>query len=379
MKASIETTKTFQEEYEKIKAKIPECRAYKALEAVKPLLNERPLVLYGAGSLGKRICGICEELGIKVSFFCDHNEEGTCNDVQIIRPETLREKLSNAVVVICSWTYNDEINSTLQGLLGFPNEQIIPCPSEFASWNSPQGFNIHLNGYEWAYNFFNDDLSRQLVLDRISLILLDKGLKVNTKSDCYYEDEFIKLGNHEIFVDGGAFTGDSVISFINTVSKSDVMFHIYSFEPDKGNYELALNNLRGYPNVTIEQKGLWSSEKILTFSEHTTNTLNSSFVNQGGTKTYFVPVTSLDAYFKGKSDNELPSLIKMDIEGAEKEALLGSAEIIKRRKPKLAICAYHKPEDIYELPRIILNIRNDYRFCLRQHEKGQYDTVLYAV
>ena len=378
MNTNIEITKTFQDEYEKIKTKIPECPAYKTLETIKSLLNKRPLVLYGAGSLGKRICSMCEELGLHVSFFCDRNEEGICNGVQIIKPETLREELSNAVVVICSWTYNEEINSTLQGL-GFPKEDIIPCPSKFASWNSPQGFDIHLNGYEWAYNFFCDDLSKQLVLDRIRLILLDKGLEVNTSSDCYYEEEFIKLGSHEIFVDGGAFTGDSVINFINRIRKSDGVFHICAFEPDKGNYEQALNNLRDYPNVTIEQKGLWSSEMILAFSEHTTNTLGSSFVNFGGTKTYFVPVTSLDEYFKGRSDTELPSFIKMDIEGAEKEALLGSVEIIKRRKPMLAICAYHKPEDIYELPLTILNIRKDYKFCLRQHENGQYETVLYAV
>jgi len=69
----------------------------------------------------------------------------------------------------------------------------------------------------------------------------------------------------------------------------------------------------------------------------------------------------------------------MDIEGAEKEAQLGAADIIRRVKPKLAICAYHKPEGIYELPQTIMSIRNDCRFCLRQHLASGVDTVLYAV
>jgi len=55
----------------------------------------------------------------------------------------------------------------------------------------------------------------------------------------------------------------------------------------------------------------------------------------------------------------------MDIEGSEKEALMGAANIIKAAKPKLAICAYHKTEDIYELPQTILNIRDDYKLALR--------------
>ena len=99
----------------------------------------------------------------------------------------------------------------------------------------------------------------------------------------------------------------------------------------------------------------------------------------GSNDRYSIAVTGLDMFFSEAAEEKLPTFIKMDIEGAEKEALMGAKEIIKRRKPKLAICAYHKPEDIYELPQTILGIRDDYRFVLRQHEYGCYDTVLYAV
>ncbi len=76
---------------------------------------------------------------------------------------------------------------------------------------------------------------------------------------------------------------------------------------------------------------------------------------------------------------EWPTLIKMDIEGAEKEALLGAEKIIKEKKPKLIICAYHKPEDIYELPRTIMEMRNDYKFTLWQIGESFWDIILYAV
>jgi len=70
----------------------------------------------------------------------------------------------------------------------------------------------------------------------------------------------------------------------------------------------------------------------------------------------------------------------MDIEGAELEALKGAERIIREHKPKLAICAYHKPEDIYTLPEFIKGCRDDYRLYLRHYSPyNTFDTVLYAV
>jgi len=68
----------------------------------------------------------------------------------------------------------------------------------------------------------------------------------------------------------------------------------------------------------------------------------------------------------------------MDIEGAEKEALIGAEQIIRKVKPKLAICVYHKPEDIYELTRLIYNFNPNYKFALRQQANLLAETVVYA-
>jgi hypothetical protein len=124
---------------------------------------------------------------------------------------------------------------------------------------------------------------------------------------------------------------------------------------------------------------LWFDETELLFAPNTDDRAGSSFITGAAGEKYPVPVTSLDAYFKNEAEGGLPTFIKMDIEGAELGALLGAVEIIRQNKPRLAICAYHKLEDIYELPRAILAIRKDYRFALRQHAPGCWDTVLYAV
>ena len=68
----------------------------------------------------------------------------------------------------------------------------------------------------------------------------------------------------------------------------------------------------------------------------------------------------------------------MDIEGAEKEALLGAEKITREQKPKLAISIYHKNEDIWEIPSLILEMNPEYRFYIRHYSFRFAETVLYA-
>ena len=68
----------------------------------------------------------------------------------------------------------------------------------------------------------------------------------------------------------------------------------------------------------------------------------------------------------------------MDIEGSELEALKGSSAIIQKDKPKLAICVYHKANDLFAIPEFIKSLRSDYKFYLRNHQMIPEDTVLYA-
>jgi FkbM family methyltransferase len=368
--------KTFCGEFAKIEEELPRCKFSSQFRDIKAHHEDRPIVLYSASRLASSVLDLCIGQGIDVARVCDRSVTGSYCGIPIINPQTLRNGFADAVVIVCSRAYNKEICEDLN-TWGFSSKQVIPCPFESAYFESQNRFRRHFEGYAWAHDFFQDEISKQLVIDRLRLCLLDLPLSVNTSCDCYYEDGFISLSENEIFVDAGAYVGDSAEAFIRKTSSRG--YHVYAFEPDKRNFEQAVHNLSKYSNVHVVQKGLWSMETELVFSQNTSNMAGSSFVIGTSENRYAVPVTSLDCFFKNKEDNEIPTFIKMDIEGAEKEALLGAAEIIRRRKPKLAICAYHKPEDIYELPRTILSIRDDYKFALRQHEFGCWDTVLYAV
>lgn len=92
--------------------------------------------------------------------------------------------------------------------------------------------------------------------------------------------------------------------------------------------------------------------------------------------TNFVPVTTIDSVV---SEKEKVTYIKMDVEGAELQSLKGAKETIMRDTPKLAICIYHRQDDLWKIPEYILSLNKKYRFYIRHYCSYYYETVLYAV
>ncbi len=87
-----------------------------------------------------------------------------------------------------------------------------------------------------------------------------------------------------------------------------------------------------------------------------------------------IPVTRLDAAIEGNV-----TFIKLDVEGAEYEALKGAEKLIQNCRPTLAVSVYHKAQDIWELPELILSMAPEYTFYLRHYSLSSEETVLYAV
>jgi hypothetical protein len=89
-----------------------------------------------------------------------------------------------------------------------------------------------------------------------------------------------------------------------------------------------------------------------------------------------VPVVSLDGFFAGR---EAPTLIKMDIEGAEADALQGAGVTLRSAAPTLAISVYHFPTDLWTIPLLINRLMPSGRLYLRHYTNEIDDTVCYAV
>lgn len=174
----------------------------------------------------------------------------------------------------------------------------------------------------------------------------------------------------EVFVDVGAYDGDSTQAFMEW--SGNHYNSIYCFEPDSTNLERLLFRFPSPDKlkVSVIQKGAWSSNGELYFSGEGEEA--KIMQNVQGTA---VPVVKLDDAI----GDERVTYIKMDIEGAEFEALCGAKGLIVRDKPKLAICVYHKSEDIFKIPKLILDYNPDYRLYFGHYTLRWADTVMYAI
>lgn len=175
-----------------------------------------------------------------------------------------------------------------------------------------------------------------------------------------------------LYVDCGAFVGDTYESLITCIDENKLVLEKYiGIEADLSNYlelEKCINKSTRHFNCELYNVAVCEKEQDLHFR------------NDGSTASSIVKES--DTVVKGKAIDDLgiiPTHIKMDIEGAETAALLGAEKTIRKYKPRLAICTYHTPEDFYNIILLINSWNLGYRFEYRVYEDAGVDSVLYAV
>ncbi len=223
------------------------------------------------------------------------------------------------------------------------------------------------------------------IVEAMHMQLLELGVKeeilLNYKDfsaavlehELYFDTNLIKFHENEVFVDAGALNLETSLRFMEACKKSHVQhYRIHAFEPDCISYDNCKNMVKNMTNADIQlyNAGLWSKDTTLYFAE-TGNAASQISTEQTG--------TSIKAVALDNCISDLVTFIKMDIEGAELEALKGSREILKRYRPKLAISLYHKKEDLVELPSYIKELVPEYKLYIRHYSNASIETVLYAV
>ena len=179
-------------------------------------------------------------------------------------------------------------------------------------------------------------------------------------------------------IDGGGCYGDSATYF---ASKAGPSGRVFSFEFDPVNVGIFRANMSLNPDlarrITLCESPLWSSSGVrLNFtSDGPATRMQQDPAGDG--RQFFRETACIDDL---RRDQGIPRIdfIKMDIEGAETEALRGAARTIRECRPKMALCIYHKPEHYFELARWIDSIAPGYEFSLAQMTDMEWETVLYA-
>ena len=226
--------------------------------------------------------------------------------------------------------------------------------------------------FDKLYHKLSDDISRRTLENVLhGRVSGDwKYFRDIYVEDQYFADDIVRLSQQEIFLDIGAYIGDTA-EYIVKMTRGNYS-KIYCFEPDKKCLDILRKNTEKYLNIEIVEKGAWNKYEKLLIREDSEHGA-SSVGNHTG---YEIEVDCIDNCI---DENVCVTHIKMDIEGAELQALQGAKRTIQTHKPKLAICVYHKNEDLLDISNYILSIVPEYQLFLRHHNISGTETVLYAI
>ncbi|MBN7573061.1 hypothetical protein C1H57_00400 [Clostridium sp. 2-1] len=327
---------------------------------------------------------------IKVDYLCDNNPNKWGKEykgIKCISPDELK-KLKNVVVI--------PLIGDLRGVQEQLDDMKIRHINPFALFfdmivNLPmdrEWFVNNSNKFLEVYNIIDDDKSKRIYADVISNRIGEKCL-LNDYEEIYSDGEYFdhgvfRLGKNEGFVDCGAYIGDSISEFLEVTENN--FDAIYSFEMDKNNFEILKNNVMKIDEAIANKIecfncGVWNEYKVIQYGNEESGSGEScSFYKAENNLLDEKQIQSVKAV---KLDdvlyNKKVTLIKMDIEGAEQNALRGAEKIITTQKPKMAICLYHRIDAFWEIPLYLKSLVPEYKISVRHHQSnGIGGTVCYA-
>jgi FkbM family methyltransferase len=347
------------------------------------------VVLYGAGNLGRRTLTGLRSAGVEPRAFVDSDPAihgKTVDDLRVLSPSDAVRDYRDAAVVMTVWSPSrvhvmDGIHHWLrdQGLSRIAS--FVPLYWRYATsflpyhcLDLPHRLYDDGEAIRQAYELFDDDESKEQFRIQVSYLLstMDMFDIPRAGGTTYFPNDLFELGEDEVFVDCGAFDGDSLASFLEATSGS--FEAVVAFEPDPDAWIDLQSYVRAQSpaarnRIRLEQKALGATTGTVQFDGGGTP---GSRISESGD--LLVDRVALDDVLR----HVAPTFIKMDIEGAEEAALLGAANAIRDHRPILAICVYHLQSDIHRIPNLIAGLTADYHLYLRrQGDAG--DLVCFAV
>lgn len=341
------------------------------------------ICIWGVGNMGRLLPQLLKKYDIDVDYYCDNDRSKIGMNVhnygiKCISIEDLL-KIKHETAVIVPTRYYKEIYKQLEAL-EFPIVDRV--------FHVKFIIDDFLNSIDVLEVIKKLQNTIDILADEESCRVLARLVEEWTKNEYYYGQfddicslpqyfpkDLIKGNEHEVFVDCGAYNGDTIHDFIQF--ENGVFEAYYAFELNKKIYKELKENIhhswKEYESKFIlEDKGISDTTKSVMYID----ACEGSKVNGAGTEEG--TVVSIDDYFYD-SDQKV-SFIKMDIEGSEMNALKGAKRTIETYCPQLAVCIYHKPEDFWEIPMYINNNWGEkYRIYIRHHTELTTETVCYAI
>lgn len=351
---------------------------------------QKPIVIFGTGRIGRKLLVGLRANNIEPVLFVDYNSEnwGTFIDgLEVSSPDqAARQWGSQAQFVIAIWgtLKLNRMGLYFQQFMDLGCSDVISFHHIF--WAYPDEFLPHYaleapscllqskESIKKAYALMADHYSRRQFIDQIIMRLEFNLTHLSDPVDHahYFPNDIRPLRNDEIFVDCGAFTGDTLEEFLRQTK--GVFGKYIAFEPDLLNFqklERHCYSVHSFSRAEVEihhaAVGMKSGKVNIS-----NQGLPSTKIGYGSSE---VNLLCLDDVL----GNVVPTVIKMDIEGSELDALQGAKNTIRRCLPALAISAYHLQDHMWSIPLLIHELDPSYKIYLRPQEYQGWELVCYAI
>lgn len=323
--------------------------------------TQLPIVLYGMGNGADMILDKLAEINIKPAeiFASDEFVRGhSFRGYKVLKYSEVCEKYNDFVIVVCFAVHDEKMlerirQMSLEHPLFAPNVPIVDDGVFTRSY-----IEEHDKEFDKAYSLLSDDFSRKSYIDILNF-------KVSGKVEYLYKcqkekkeiySEYLQVNDNEIFMDLGAYDGDTIREFLSACSGK--YRQIIAVEADAKNYSKLCANTANLGEIQKYNLAAWDKKETLLFEKKKGR--NSKLSGAGKIE---IQADSVDNILNGKP----VTILKMDIEGSEEKALEGAKNTIAAFRPKLYVCAYHRNSDMFRLPLKIHELCSDYKIYFCHH------------
>lgn len=340
------------------------------------------VIIMGAGYAMPAIARILNKNGFNIVAICDSDLQKRGQIFIGIKCCAIDEAIAlypNAQIVIASPRYFAEIKRELSEKV--LENQIVDLDLDnthyFYKYEFKSFLNHNISRFEFVLSLLDSESKNtfyKVLLAHSSGRRLDFVNASTGQEDWYLFKTLLESRHNSIFIDCGAYTGDTISLFLEASRIQPKKVIAYEPEPQSFGY---LEKYLAETNVGYEahMKGLaaYCNKRMLrvedVYSAFTEKPNHSGDIE--------VESVCLDDIEPSIVDADI--IIKMDIEGGEYDALLGARQIITKHRPRLAICLYHKVEDLVRIAELLYSLQPDYKFHVKHQSTGCTDTILFAV
>jgi len=375
---------TFPDEVKRVYDLWQNCQDIDTITA--PLDKTKKIALFGAGLMGMNAIKTLQSRGYKIDYFIDNSPQKIGKEfhgIPIISVNDLSTIADTVNIFITSAVYLREIILQLhekQLLYLVKGVLIAIVPGDFEVYKRHGLGKIHdAKGYlvqnkdsiDRVFSLLADEQSKNVFYGMLNFALTNDNWYLHSIKDIifpqYFDKDILTFSEDECFVDAGVFDGNTTTDFISQVNNK--FRKALLFEPDPNCYSMLVNRFSENKDsrISITFEALYEKKTTIGFGGPLVGASIDDSCEQK------VQTTTLDKFFE-----EGITFVKMDIEGSEMSALKGGTRVIRESQPQLAICVYHKPSDLWDIPLYIHDLNPKYRIYLRHYSDYNAETVCYA-